>query len=63
MKARRWRAQSWLLFLAVSAISLGLNILVHLDDPREILQFSGGWLVTTGVCVFGVVLWQTTRAE
>ena len=37
---------------ALSMIAVGVNILTHLNDPREILQFLAGWLVALGACVF-----------
>lgn len=43
----------WSVFVTLSMISIGTNILIYRNHPAEILQFVGGWLLVGGV---GIVL-------
>jgi hypothetical protein len=58
----RWRSSSWLAFAAVAGLNLGISILSHVDDPREIRQYAGAWLVAVSAATIVMLtvpgIWQ-----
>jgi uncharacterized membrane protein YccC len=53
-----WHASSWALSAAIIMLSVGVNILTHVDNPREIRQFIGGMLVCYAIGIAGVITLQ-----
>jgi hypothetical protein len=50
-------AVGWATSVALTALYIGINVLVHLDQPREILQFVGGYLVVYGSVGLAILAW------
>lgn len=57
-----WRGSAWAMSAAVVMLSIGINTLTYVDDPREIRQFTGGVLVTYGLGILAIMVWQLLTA-
>ena len=40
---------AWMWYICISMVGIGVNMLTHAHNPAEILQFTGGWLITSGI--------------
>lgn len=55
---------AWTWYLCISMVSLGVNMLTYAHTPAEVLQFTGGWLIASGVgipAVGFIVAWKTGK--
>lgn len=54
---------AWEVVICLSLISIGVNMLTHSHDVTEIIQFFGGWAVTTGFSIIAAECFIRAFAE
>ncbi len=42
---------AWTWYICISMVNLGVNMLGHSHDIAEVMQFTGGYLVASGVAI------------